>query len=550
MQIFYILIFMHTFQRYVLFFSLLAIQALAQTPNKTTAPSTVGQSSRTSVRPGHERPGHTGVHYEIFVRSFADSNGDGIGDLNGVTSRLNYLKDLGVSALWLMPINPSPSYHKYDVTDYYGIDPEYGTMADFKRLLTEAHRRNIKVIIDFVINHSSSQHPWFRDAASGLTAAHRNWYVWMTQAQIDSLNLANREATADSGERNPWHVAKGSTDQTAKYYGMFWGGMPDLNFDEPKVRQEIYKTGKFWLTDVGVDGFRLDAARHIYPDQDEPKNHQFWAEFGREMDQVKPGTYTVGEVWAKADQVAPYFQGLKANFNFDLSFALQKLIAQENDSVNVVAMLVRNRAIYAKANPQFIDATMLTNHDQNRIGSVLNGNLNHEKVAASLLLTLPGNPYLYYGEELGMLGRKPDETIREPFLWAERSQDKQRTRWMKPTFTIDSTVAPLSRQQADPTSLFAHYKRLIQFRNTNPVLNDNLSQLIESGIRQPGVIAFVRQSGKQAVLVVQNLTGKPIPVTLTPSEQVYRKILFQTTDGAVLTKAQLTIPAYGCTILE
>ncbi|MFD2574493.1 alpha-amylase family glycosyl hydrolase [Spirosoma soli] len=524
---------MHFLNRYLLCFGLLATQALAQSGSKPT---------------GQSRPGHTGVHYEIFVRSFADSNGDGIGDLNGVTSRLDYLKDLGISAIWLMPISPSPSYHKYDVTDYYGIDPEYGTMADFKRLLTEAHRRNIKVIIDFVINHSSNQHPWFRDAASGPTAAYRNWYVWMTQAQIDSLNLSTREATADSGERSPWHVA--NNQAAAKYYGMFWSGMPDLNYDEPAVRQEIYKTGKFWLTEVGVDGFRLDAARHIYPDQDEPKNHQFWAEFGRTMEQAKPGTYTVGEVWAKADQVAPYFQGLKANFNFDLSFALQKLVAQENDSVNVVAMLAHNRAIYAKANPQFIDATMLTNHDQNRIGSVLNGNLNHEKVAASLLLTLPGNPYLYYGEELGMLGRKPDETIREPFLWDRQPQDKQRTRWMKPTFTTDSSVAPLSRQQADPTSLFAHYKRLIQFRNSHAVLNDNLSQLAETGIRQAGVVAFVRQSGKRSVLVVQNLTGKPISVGLTPSEQAYRKITFQSVNGAGLAKNQLTIPAYGCTILE
>ncbi|WP_051041082.1 alpha-amylase family glycosyl hydrolase [Fibrisoma limi] len=500
------------------------------------------------TKPSVSATGRTGVHYEIFVRSFADSNGDGIGDLNGVTSRLDYLKDLGVSALWLMPINPSPTYHKYDVTDYYGIDKEYGTMADFKRLLAEAHKRNIKVIIDFVINHSSNQHPWFTEAASSPTAAHRNWYVWMTQRQIDSLNLATREATADSGERSPWHVA--NANDPAKYYGMFWRGMPDLNYDEPALRQEIYKAGKFWLSDVGVDGFRLDAARHIYPDQEEPKNHAFWQEFGREMASAKPNVYTVGEVWTTAEKIAPYFKGLTANFNFDLSFALQKLAAQEADTVGVVAMLARNRAIFANANPQFIDATMLTNHDQNRIGSVLKGNLNHEKVAASLLLTLPGNPYIYYGEELGMLGRKPDETIREPFLWTERSQDKQRTRWMKPRFTTDSTVAPLARQQADPNSLYNHYKRLIRFRNSHPVLNDNLSQLVQTGIQQTGVVAFVRQSGNKSVLVVQNLTGKPLDVALTPNEQAFRRVIFQTTTGASLKKSTLSVPAYGCAVLE
>ncbi|GAB2557397.1 alpha-amylase family glycosyl hydrolase [Spirosoma aerophilum] len=501
------------------------------------------------AQPATKITGRTGVHYEIFVRSFADSNGDGIGDLNGVTGKLDYLKDLGVSAIWLMPVNPSPSYHKYDVADYYGIDPDYGTMADFKRLLAEAHKRNINVIIDFVINHTSNRHPWFTSASTDLKSPTRNWYVWMTPQQIDSLNLATREATADSGERSPWHSIKNSPSD-ARYYGMFWSGMPDLNYDEPKVRQEIYKTGKFWLNDVGVDGFRLDAARHIYPDQDEAKNIPFWEEFGREMEKAKKGAYTVGEVWTKAEKVAPYFKGLKANFDFDLSFALQKLIDQENDSMNVVHTLAHNRNIYAQANPQFIDATMLTNHDQNRIGSVLKGNLNHEKVAASLLLTLPGNPYLYYGEELGMLGRKPDETIREPFLWTDQSQDKQRTRWMKPTYTTDSAVAPLSRQQNDPNSLYIHYKKLIQFRNSNPVLNDNLSQLVETDIRQSGVVSFIRKSGTQSVLVVQNLTGKPVTVAMPSAEKSFRKIAFQTNSGSTLSRSQLSIPAYGCIVLE
>jgi glycosidase len=519
------------------FFSLLTLASLAFTYS--------------SAQSTQKATGRTGVHYEIFVRSFADSNGDGIGDLNGVTGKLDYLKDLGVSALWLMPINPSPSYHKYDVTDYYGIDPEYGTMTDFKRLLAEAHRRDIKVIIDFVINHTSNQHPWFKDAAANPASPYRNWYVWMTPRQIDSLNLATREATADSGERSPWHVANKNADPSAaRYYGMFWSGMPDLNYDEPKVRQEIYKTGQYWLRDIGVDGFRLDAARHIYPDQEEPKNPLFWQEFGQAMAQVKPDVYTVGEVWTKAEIVAPYFKGLTANFDFDLSFALQKLVAQEADTMNVVKMLAHNRAIFGQSNPMFIDATMLTNHDQNRIGSLLKGNLNHEKVAASLLLTLPGNPYLYYGEELGMLGRKPDEAIREPFLWTVQAQDTQRTRWQKPYFSKDSIVAPLSRQQADPNSLFSHYKRLIQFRNSNPVLNDNLSQLVETGLKRSDLVSFIRKSGNRSVLVVQNLTNKPITAALTTIEKPFKKVIFQTGQGGTIKGGSLTIPAYGCTILE
>jgi len=492
--------------------------------------------------------GQTGVHYEIFVRSFCDSNGDGIGDLNGVTAKLDYLKDLGVSALWLMPVNPSGSYHKYDVQDYYGIDPEYGTMDDFKRLIAEAHRRDIRVILDFVINHTSSKHPWFVEACKGKDNPYHDWYVWMEQQQIDSLNIATREGTADSGERNPWHAVPGAPF-TEKFYALFWRGMPDLNYDNPAVRREIYKAGRFWLTEVGVDGFRLDAARHIYPDWEEHKNHSFWEEFGREMEKAKPGAYTVGEVWTSAEKIAPYYKGLKANFNFDLSFGLQEIIPKENDSVGIVSKLAHARRVFGLANPRFIDAIMLTNHDQNRIGSVLNGNLNHLKVAANLLLTLPGNPYLYYGEEIGMLGKKPDENIREPFLWNVGKEDPQRARWRQARYSTSRTVQPLAQQQADPNSLYNHYKSLIHLRNGHPVLNDNLSTLVESGIQQPGVLAFIRQSGGRSVLVVQNLSRKEVSVVLPESEQRFTKPAWQTGGGARQGN-RLKLPAYACLILE
>ncbi|GAB3917939.1 alpha-amylase family glycosyl hydrolase [Larkinella terrae] len=495
--------------------------------------------------------GQTGVHYEIFVRAFCDSNGDGIGDLNGVTSKLDYLKDLGISAIWLMPINPSPSYHMYDVTDYYGIAPEYGTMDDFRRLVSEAHRRGMKVILDFVINHTSRRHPWFVEACKGKDNPYHDWYVWMTQKEIDSLNIATREITADSQEKNPWHRVPGAPF-SEKYYALFWSGMPDLNYDNPKVREEIYKAGKFWLTDVGVDGFRLDAARHIYPDWEEPKNHQFWEEFGQVMEAAKPGVYTVGEVWTRAERIAPYFRGLKANFNFDLSLALQEIPYKERDTAEVVQMLARNHSIFAEVNPNFIDAIMLSNHDQSRIGSLLNGNQNHLKVAANLLLTLPGNPYVYYGEEIGMLGAKPDENIREPFLWDEKKKDRERSRWRRPSYSTDATVMPLAQQQTDPDSLYNHYKRLIHFRNSHPVLNDNLSKLEVSEIRQKNVIAFTRKSKNRSVLVIHNLTKRRLDVVLYPIEIAEgKKIVLDTVGDAKFgNDGNVRVPAYGCVVLE
>ncbi|HSF44229.1 MAG TPA: alpha-amylase family glycosyl hydrolase, partial [Thermoanaerobaculia bacterium] len=195
------------------------------------------------------------VFYEVFVRSFADSNGDGIGDLQGLISKLDYLndgnprtsQDLGVDALWLMPVFQSPSYHGYDVVDYETIESDYGTNADFERLLAEAHRRGIRIIVDFVMNHSSSQNPWFVDSASSPASPRRDWYVW----RADDPGWTQPWG----GNNRVWHPKNG-----AYYYGVFWGGMPDLNFSTPAVRREMERLAAFWIS-RGVDGFRLDATR-------------------------------------------------------------------------------------------------------------------------------------------------------------------------------------------------------------------------------------------------------------------------------------------------
>ncbi|MEZ0538835.1 alpha-amylase family glycosyl hydrolase [Fibrella arboris] len=506
-------------------------------------------STRSVGNPG---VGSTGVHYELFVRAFADSNHDGIGDLNGVTRKLDYLRDLGVSAIWLMPINPSPTYHKYDITDYYGIDPDYGTLDDFRRLIDEAHQRGIAVLMDLVIHHTSIQHHWFQEAAKGPDNPYRSFYKWMLPDEIKRRNLATRDITADSDERSPWHYAPGSKQrdqQTEKYYGMFWSGMPDLNFDHQPLREEIYKIVRYWLTDVGVDGFRLDAARHLYREAEEPKNHQFWDEFGQVVQSAKPGAYLVGEVWTRPNKVAPYFRGLQANFNFDLALELEEIIRQGDDANDVMAFLQETQSAYGEVNDQFIDALILSNHDQNRIGSLLKGDINKLKVAANLLLTLPGNPYLYYGEEIGMLGLKPDESIREPFIWNIGKKDPDRARWMHARFSTSRTVKPLAQQQTDPDSLFSHYKRLIAFRNGHSILNDNRSRLLLSGIRQKGIVSFGRHNEHGTVWVIQNLTKAPIDVMLSAAEEQARYVQLDTVPGTLLTDGMLTLPGFGLVVI-
>jgi glycosidase len=200
------------------------------------------------------------IVYEVFIQSFRDSNHDGIGDIPGLISKLDYIRDLGATAIWIMPVHPSPSYHKYDITDYYAIHPDYGTMPDLEHLISEVHRRHMKLIMDLVINHTSSEHPWFVASASSPDNPYHDYYVWRDFASVqDEIN--KKTTTFDSDNLTQWHKWKDAEDH---YYGFFWKGMPDLNFDNPAVRQEVFKIGKFWLN-KGIDGFRMDAARHIFP---------------------------------------------------------------------------------------------------------------------------------------------------------------------------------------------------------------------------------------------------------------------------------------------
>lgn len=465
------------------------------------------------------------VCYEIFVRSFCDSNGDGIGDLNGIISKLDYLAELGIEGIWLTPIHPAPSYHKYDPVDYFGIEPEFGTMEDFRKLLSEAHKRNIVVYLDLIVNHSSTYHPWFAEASKGKDNPYRNFYWWLSPEKIEELGLAERQTSEDSDEVYPWHIVEGDSE---KYYGLFWKGMPDLNYSSDLLKSELEKIITFWLKEVGIDGFRLDAARHIYPIWEKEKNHEFWKFFNKVVQNVKPGAFTVAEVWAETWEVAPYLENLHATFHFDLSFALQRIVIQGKDE-KIVQQLLSSYGQFQHYNPQFIDATMLTNHDQDRIGSVVANNHDKIKLAASLLLTLPGQPYIYYGEEIGMLGTKPDPYIREPFLWSDLENDSNKTNWIHAEFSTLKTISPLSKQRVDADSVFNHYKKLIAVRKSTPalaqILNPNLEE-IES--LDDEIIAFVRTHETDPVLVVHNLNEHPKSIALPNSKRNFTNVLFST----------------------
>jgi alpha-amylase len=487
-----------------------------------------------------------GVNYEVFVRSFADSNGDGIGDFNGLTSRLDYLKDLGVGGIWLMPIMPSPTYHKYDVTNYKAVDPEYGTEEDFKKLVEEAHKRGIRILVDLILNHTGSDHPWFQSAISDKQSPFRDYYVWANKDSVRE-QISKKEVSLDSDNITQWHPVNGDT-LSDHYYGFFWGGMPDLNFDNPKVKEEFIEIGKYWLADMKVDGFRLDAAKHIYPTERATDNHAFWIWFREEMQKINPDVYLVGEVWSNAKDVAPYLKGLPALFNFDMGYAITSVVKAGMDTVGLISTYKSINDFYNKSTSEYIDATFLKNHDQNRILNELDNNTDKARVAAGILFTLPGTPYIYYGEEIGMKGVKPDELIREPFIWDSDTADKMQTSWEKPTYSTDQTVTPLVVQETDPNSLYNFYKKFIHYRNSSQALTYGSIESTNLNIRE--LVSLIRKKDTEELLVIHNVSDVEITVLLQNELAKFNEVDFVSRGEIKKDDNAWIIPAYASVVFK
>jgi alpha-amylase len=507
---------------------------------------------------GNEVTWPYGVKYEVFVMSFADGDGNGKGDFKGLAAKLDYLEDLGVNGIWLMPIMPSDTYHKYHVNDFRNIDPDYGTIADFKHFVNEAHKREIKVITDFVINHTGNLHPWFIEAQKGKNNPYHDWYVWASKDSIRN-QINRRERALDSNNLQKWHPVRGDT-LGEYYYGYFNSLTPDLNMDNPKVREEIVDIAKFWLIDMRVDGFRMDAARHIFPDDRVKDNHEFWVWFRNEMEKIKPNVYLVGEVWASSDVVAPYLKGLPSLFNFDLGYAITDVAKAGKDTIGLVKKYKEVRDYYKSINKDYLDATFVKNHDQTRLLTEFRGDVNKAKMAAAILLTMPGTPYLYYGEEEGMLGDKlqtfedrfgPDAYVREPFIWDSGDAghtDRMQTSWEKPRFSTDSTVVPVNIQMEDEHSIYNFYRRLINVRNKNATLT--YGDIDYSGFDIAEVVSFKRKFNDQQVLVLHNVSDVEITIPLTDGNKDFTKIVYDMSDSTSINENEITLSAYNTLILK
>jgi glycosidase len=436
------------------------------------------------------------VFYEIFVRSFNDSDADGIGDFNGITQKLGYLQELGITAVWLMPIFPSPSYHGYDVTDYYAVNPQYGTMDDFKNLVAEAHKRDIRIIIDLVINHTSDKHPWFKDAKKDPNSPYRDWYIW---------------SDTDPKYEGPWGERVWHSSTNGFYYGIFEAFMPDLNYKNPAVTEEMKKIVSFWLTDIDVDGFRLDAAKHLIEENTVQQNTEathlwYQNEFYPAYKAVDPEAMTVGELFGDGlNTIAKYIK----NDQFDLAFNFQlanSFIASAN--TGKAGNLPNTLIVSDKSIPDHQYATFLTNHDQNRVMSQLGGDVNKAKLAAFFLLTSPGTPFIYYGEEIGMQGKKPDENIRLPMQWTadENAGFTTGRPWRAPA--SDYAYINVNAQTGAPDSLLEHYRALIQLRKKYSTMQTG--DLIPLKSNKPAVYSALRMDKNGTFLILANLSDEAI----------------------------------------
>jgi alpha-amylase len=430
-----------------------------------------------------------GVCYEIFVRSFFDSNGDGIGDLNGLARKLDYVAGLGVDCIWLMPVTASPSYHGYDVSDYYRVEPAYGTNQDFERLVAAAHRRGIVVLVDMVLNHSSSRHPDFQRALHDTTSPYRSWY------RFSPSPLGKGPWGQDAWRRSPVRVEY--------YWGVFSSEMPDLNYDTPAVREEAKRIATFWLRDMGVDGFRLDAVPYLVEEgtclMGCPATHAFLREYAAHIDSVKPGAYTVGEAWGNIDAMLPYYPDqLTSYFGFELADSLLSAV-RTGSAAGLLAGFLRLQDTL----PDYRWSPFLSNHDQTRVLTALGGDVTRARVAATLLLTLPGLPFIYYGEEIGMTGDKPDPRLRTPIQWSARPGlgFTSGTAWE--SAQPDSVTTNVAAQEADPGSLLNHYRRLIHLRRQSEALA--VGKLVPLTASNSQVAAYLRRTRDHSVLVVANL---------------------------------------------
>ncbi|RME76683.1 MAG: maltose alpha-D-glucosyltransferase [Chloroflexi bacterium] len=490
------------------------------------------------------------IFYEVHLRSFCDSNGDGKGDLPGLISKLDYLQELGVDCIWLLPMFPSPLKDDgYDIADYYNIHPDYGTVDDFRTLVAEAHARGIRVIADLVLNHTSDQHPWFVQARQSRDNPYRDYYVW---SDTDQKYRDARIIFLDTEPSNWTYDAA-----TGQYYWhRFYASQPDLNYDNPAVAEEMINVLRFWM-DMGIDGFRADAVPYLFEREGTncenlPETHAYLKRVRRVLDEEYPGAILLGEANQWPWDLRPYFGGDENNpavpgdefhmaFHFPVMPRIFKALKLEDVS-DILEIMARTPDIPFNCqwcvflrNHDELTLEMVTEEDRQlmwqlyapdprmrlnlgirrRLAPLLDNDRRKIEVANSILFTLPGAPIIYYGDEIGMgdnIWLFDRNGVRTPMQWtagpgAGFSQADPADFWVPliddPTYGYQKVN--VAAQMADPQSLWHTIRQMVAVRKANPVLGWGNCQFLPAGSR--AVLALLRQGQEAAVLALHNLSG-------------------------------------------
>ena len=535
----------------------LSIGAPAPTASaQKSAPTSIAQAEKDQPT-GSEWWRHA-VIYEIYPRSFQDSNGDGVGDIKGITSRLDYLHDLGIDAIWITPMYPSPGIdYGYDISDYTAIDPLYGTMADFDNLVAEAKKRNIRVIMDYVINHTSDQHKWFLESRSSRDNPKRDWYVWRD---------GKGETATDKGQPpNNWqswfgHSAWQWDEKTRQYYyHYFYVQQPDLNWRNPEVHNAMDGVLDFWMK-RGVAGFRIDAVSRLYEDpemrddpylpghnaygdrniqhkytDDLPQVHDVLKEVRSVVDKYPGDPVLVTEADEPNVQALAKMYGNGDEVQLPMDFQIADVNQLSAPRFRELFNQIENNSAHGQ--PEYF----FSNHDQPRQWDRYGDGVHNDQIAklmAVLELTTRGTPQMYYGEELGMRTTDPAriEDVHDPIGklgWPkEKGRDGERTpmQWdnssdagfttaTKPWLPIPPSASKynVEAESKDPDSIFSTYKLLLALRKIESALRDGSQVSINND--DPDVFAYVRKSGDETVVVALNMSAKPQKISLALESQ-------------------------------
>lgn len=490
-------------------------------------------------------------YYQIFVYSFADSDGDGIGDFNGITSKLDYIKELGFNGIWLSPIHQSTTYHKYDVVDYYTIDKEYGTMDDFDNFMAECEKRGIKVILDLVFNHTSTKHEWFTKATKYLRSLEPG-----QEPDLDECPYVGYYNIVKSEDAKTKFYKITYSDYS--YEGQFWDQMPDLELSNPAVRTEIEKVAKFWI-DKGVGGFRLDAAKEFYTGSTD-RNVEVLKWFTDYIKSVDKDLYLVAEVWDSYGTIKNYYEsGITSIFDYAYGGSGGKIMVAVNTAgkgngtsgSSLAKDMVDTQNGYLGANPDMINAPFLSNHDCGRIAGFSQRKIGKAKIAGALNVFMSGSSFTYYGEEIGMAGAGKDENLRAPMYWSDFAGAEGLCSGPPAMEEVKHSFGSLESQKKDKFSLYWYYRNAFHLKSVYPEIARGLVEAVE--VEDGDVCAIKKTYNGETIYLLFNLKAEATTVTLSKDKHSYTGLVgaLEIDENKVTMEGEtVKLPAYGVAVIK